>query len=64
MPESPGPWTKCCSTWTFIRGFERDLAAVTPGLTLPWGLRRREGHVNRPKMIKRQILRKRVLLAA
>ncbi|GHC73324.1 transposase [Streptomyces cinnamoneus] len=54
---------------TFINGLERDLAAVTAGLTLPWSSGVVEGHVNRIKMIKRQmngragfkLLRKRVL---
>ncbi|MFF1420955.1 hypothetical protein [Streptomyces sp. NPDC058280] len=57
---------------TFINGLERDLAAVTAGLTLPWSSGVVEGHVNRIKMIKRQmygragfkLLRKRVLLAS
>ncbi|MGY1584681.1 ISL3 family transposase [Streptomyces sp. MN13] len=59
------------SLHTFVNGLERDLAAVTAGLTLPWNSGVVEGHVNRIKMIKRQIygragfglLRKRVLLA-
>ncbi|MFJ6564394.1 hypothetical protein ACIQMV_31940 [Streptomyces sp. NPDC091412] len=50
---------------------ERDLDAVTAGLTLPWNSGVVEGHVNRIKMLKRQmfghagfeLLRKRVLLA-
>jgi transposase len=56
---------------TFVNGLERDLAAVTAGLTLPWSSGVVEGHVNRIKMIKRQmygragfgLLRKRVLFA-
>ncbi|WP_258054606.1 transposase [Streptomyces sp. Ru71] len=59
------------SLHTFANGLERDLAAVTAGLTLPWSSGVVEGHVNRIKMIKRQmygrasfdLLRKRVLLA-
>nr|WP_280519594.1 transposase [Streptomyces prasinopilosus] len=59
------------SLHTFVNGLERDLAAVTVGLTLPWSSGVVEGHVNRIKMIKRQmygragfgLLRKRVLLA-
>ncbi len=55
----------------FAVGLERDLAAVTAGLTLPWSSGVVEGHVNRIKMLKRQmfgragfeLLRKRVLLA-
>nr|WP_225634599.1 transposase [Streptomyces solaniscabiei] len=60
------------SLHTFINGLERDLAAVTAGLTMPWSSGIVEGHVNRIKMIKRQmygragfkLLRKRVLLAS
>ncbi|MEU7071395.1 transposase [Streptomyces narbonensis] len=59
------------SLHTFVNGLERDLAAVTAGLTLPWSSGVVEGHVNRIKMLKRQmygragfaLLRKRVLLA-
>lgn len=55
----------------FAAGLERDLAAVTAGLTLPWSSGVVEGHVNRIKLLKRQmfgragfdLLRKRVLLA-
>ncbi|MFI7644420.1 ISL3 family transposase [Nonomuraea sp. NPDC049400] len=54
----------------FAGGLERDLDAVTAGLTLPWSSGPVEGHVNRIKMLKRQmfgragflLLRKRVLL--
>ncbi|WP_426368953.1 transposase [Streptomyces sp. E-08] len=56
---------------TFVNSLERDLAAVTAGLTLPWNFGIVEGHVNRIKMIKRRmygragfgLLRKQVLLA-
>ncbi|RSD16346.1 ISL3 family transposase [Amycolatopsis eburnea] len=59
------------SLHNFAAGLERDLAAVTAGLTLPWNSGVVEGHVNRIKMLKRQmygragfhLLRKRVLLA-
>ncbi|KMS76627.1 transposase [Streptomyces viridochromogenes] len=55
----------------FAQHLERDLDAVTAGLTLPWNSGVMEGHVNRIKMLKRQmfgragfeLLRKRVLLA-
>ncbi|MFE6903991.1 hypothetical protein ACFVFJ_45550 [Streptomyces sp. NPDC057717] len=55
----------------FAQCLERDLDAVIPGLTLPWNSGVVEGHVNRIKMLKRQmfgragfeLLRKRVLLA-
>jgi transposase len=56
---------------SFAAGLRKDWAAVTAGLTLPWSSGTVEGHVNRIKMIKRQmygrarpdLLRKRVLLA-
>ncbi|MEV4417842.1 ISL3 family transposase [Catellatospora sp. NPDC049609] len=56
---------------SFVAGLQRDLDAVTAGLTLPWSSGPVEGHVNRIKMIKRQmygragfdLLRKRVLHA-
>ncbi|MFC8718648.1 ISL3 family transposase [Kitasatospora sp. NPDC057198] len=59
------------SLHSFANGLERDLAAVTAGLTLPWSSGVVEGHVKRIKMLKRQmysragfgLLRKRVLLA-
>ena len=55
----------------FAKGLRKDWAAVTAGLTLPYSSGPVEGHVNRIKMIKRQmygrakpdLLRKRVLLA-
>jgi transposase len=55
----------------FTKGLRRDWAAVTAGLTVSYSSGPVEGHVNRIKMIKRQmygrakpdLLRKRVLLA-
>jgi transposase len=55
----------------FAKGLRKDWAAVTAGLTLPYSSGVVEGHVNRIKMIKRQmygrakpdLLRKRVLFA-
>jgi transposase len=55
----------------FAKGLRKDWAAVTAGLTTPYNSGPVEGHVNRIKMIKRQmhgrakpdLLRKRVLLA-
>lgn len=55
---------------SFTRGLDKDTTAVTAGLTLPYSNGPTEGHVNRIKMIKRQmygragldLLRKRVLL--
>lgn len=56
---------------TLAAGIDRDRDAVIAGLTLPWNSGVVEGHVNRIKMLKRQmfgragfsLLRKRVLLA-
>jgi transposase len=56
---------------SFAAGVRHDHAAVTAALTLPWSSGTVEGHVNRIKMLKRQmygragidLLRKRVILA-
>jgi transposase len=56
---------------SFVTGLRRDQDAVTAGLTLPYSSSAVEGHVNRIKMLKRQmygqsqprLLRLRVLLA-
>ncbi|MEV5829755.1 transposase [Spirillospora sp. NPDC052242] len=56
---------------SFVTGLRRDQDAATAGLTLPYSSGPVEGHVNRIKMIKRQmygranpdLLRKRILLA-
>ena len=55
---------------SFVAGIERDQAAVSAGLTLDWSSGPVEGHVNRIKMVKRQmygrastdLLRKRILM--
>ena len=39
----------------FAAGLRKDWAAVTTGLTLPYSSGPVEGHVNRIKMIKRQM---------
>jgi transposase len=59
------------SLHTLAAGIDRDRDAVIAGLTLPWSSGVIEGHVNRIKMLKRQmfgragfaLLRKRVLPA-
>ncbi|MFF8271404.1 transposase [Streptomyces sp. NPDC016562] len=59
------------SLHTLAAGIDRDRDAVTDGSTLPWSSGAVEGHVNRIKMLKRQmfgragfhLLRKRVLPA-
>lgn len=56
---------------SFANGLYSDFDAVKAGLSMQWNSGRVEGHVNRVKMIKRQmygranldLLRKRVLLA-
>ena len=56
---------------SFVTGVRADQDAVTNGLSLPWSSGAVEGHVNRIKMLKRQmygrakpdLLRRRVLLA-
>lgn len=56
---------------SFITSLRRDQDAVTAGLTQPWSSGSVEGHINRIKMLKRQmygraspdLLRRRVLLA-
>ncbi|WP_229684122.1 ISL3 family transposase [Nocardia camponoti] len=57
---------------SFVRGLRRDQDAVTAGLTMSWSSGAVEGHVNRIKMLKRQmfgrakpdLLRKRILLSS
>ena len=69
--ESARATTDLISLSRFAQHLERDLDAVTAGLTQPWNSGVVEGHVNRIKMLKRQmfgragfeLLRKRVLLA-
>jgi transposase len=56
---------------SFVTGLRRDFDAARAGLTLPYSSGPVEGHVNRIKMLKRQmygranpdLLRKRILLA-
>ncbi|MFE2270752.1 transposase [Streptomyces lavendulae] len=60
------------SLHTLAAGIDRDRDAVIAGLSLPWNSGVVEGHVNRIKMLKRQmfgragfaLLRKRVLLSS
>jgi transposase len=55
---------------SFVTGLRRDYDAARAGLTLPHSSGKVEGHVNRIKMLKRQmygranpdLLRKRILL--
>ncbi|MDX2644361.1 transposase [Streptomyces sp. NBC_00510] len=69
--ESARATTDLISLSRFAHHLERGLDAVTAGLTQPWNSGVVEGHVNRIKMLKRQmfgragfeLLRKRVILA-
>ncbi|WP_326762553.1 ISL3 family transposase [Streptomyces phaeochromogenes] len=69
--EAASATTELPSLRHFAQHLLRDLDAVTAGLTLSWNSGVVEGHVNRIKMLKRQmfgragfeLLRKRVLLA-
>ncbi|MFD9225541.1 transposase [Streptomyces sp. NPDC060064] len=69
--ESARATTDLPSLSRFAQHLERDLDAVVGGLSLPWNSGVVEGHVNRIKMLKRQmfdragfeLLRKRVLFA-
>nr|WP_158558568.1 transposase [Streptomyces sp. AC1-42T] len=69
--EAASATTELPSLRNFAQHLLRDLEAVPAGLTLPWNSGVVEGHVNRIKMLKRQmfgragfaLLRKRVLLA-
>lgn len=69
--EAASATTELPSLRQFAQHLLRDLDAVTAGLTLHWNSGVVEGHVNRIKMLKRQmfgragfeLLRKRVLLA-
>ncbi|MFD4635500.1 transposase [Streptomyces sp. NPDC058284] len=69
--EAASSTTELPSLRHFAQHLMRDLDAVTAGLTLSWNSGVVEGHVNRIKMLKRQmfgragfeLLRKRVLLA-
>ncbi|SCF93690.1 Transposase [Streptomyces sp. MnatMP-M27] len=69
--ESATATTELPSLRRFAQHLEHDLDAVAAGLSLPWNSGVVEGHVNRNKMLKRQmfgragfeLLRKRVLLA-
>ncbi len=60
-PDSLSSWMQQALTGsltpfqTFAAGLHRDLAAVKAGLEAPWSNGRVEGHVNRLKLIKRQM---------
>ena len=61
QPASLDPWLQRASTSTvealrrFAAGLYEDYAAVKAGVTLPWSTGPVEGHINRLKMLKRQM---------
>jgi transposase len=78
QPDQLDPWlaraaeSPCVSLQRFAKGLRDDYDAVKAGLTLPWSNGPVEGHINRLKMLKRQmfgrarfdLLQRRFLLAA
>jgi transposase len=61
QPEALAPWLKRALTspleaWQrFATGLSEDYEAVKAGVTLPWSSGPVEGHINRLKMLKRQM---------
>ena len=61
QPESLDPWLQRATTSTlealqrFATGLYEDYEAVKAGITLPWSTGPVEGHINRLKMLKRQM---------
>jgi transposase len=61
QPEHFDPWLERASTspleamQRFASGLRDDYAAVKAGVTLPWSSGPVEGHINRLKMVKRQM---------
>ena len=61
QPKHFDPWLERASTSAleavqrFASGLRNDYAAVKAGLTLPWSTGPVEGHINRLKMLKRQM---------
>ncbi len=61
QPVQLDPWLKRAATSTldalrrFATGLSEDYAAVKAGVTLPWSSGPVEGHINRLKMLKRQM---------
>ncbi len=62
QPEALDPWLQRATTSAlealrrFATGLQDDYAAVKAGVTLPWSNGPVEGHINRLKMLKRQML--------
>jgi transposase len=61
QPDALDPWLQRATTSTqealrrFAPGLQDDYAAVKAGVTLPWSNGPVEGHINRLKMLKRQM---------
>jgi transposase len=61
QPERLDPWLKHATTSAlqavqrFAKGLYQDYDAVKAGVTLPWSTGPVEGHINRLKMLKRQM---------
>jgi len=61
QPTQLDPWLQRATTSAleavrrFAAGLAEDSAAVTAGVTLPWSTSPVEGHINRLKMVKRQM---------
>jgi transposase len=61
QPTQLDPWLQRATTSTlealqrFAAGLSEDYAAVKAGVTLPWRSGPVEGHINRLKMLKRQM---------
>jgi transposase len=61
QPERLDPWLTRATASTleafqrFARGLQEDYQAVKAGVTLPWSTSPVEGHINRLKMLKRQM---------
>jgi transposase len=61
QPEHLDPWLARAGTSVlealqhFAKGLREDYAAVKAGVTLPWSTSPVEGHINRLKMLKRQM---------
>jgi transposase len=61
QPTQLDPWLKRATTSAvdavrrFATGLAEDYAAVKAGVTLPWSTSPVEGHINRLKMVKRQM---------
>jgi hypothetical protein len=63
QPERLDAWLQQAATSSLAalqrlaKSFQRDYAAVKAGLTLPWSSGPVEGHINRLKTLKRQMVR-------